>query len=134
MPKTMPSQILVELSSTFAAEIARGGCTLAQDTNAKFEELFGKTVGAGLDERPDAWKPEAERYIVKVVGRIARDACTVANELQGGTVTAQILNDVASDVIAEQQLVCSRAEEMLAKRGAQAFGVKGMFCKSYVVE
>ncbi|HEY6222871.1 MAG TPA: hypothetical protein VIW26_03755, partial [Gemmatimonadales bacterium] len=97
MPGPTVSQILVELSSAFGAEVGRRGCTLASDTKAKFEELFGRTVGAGLGDTTEAWTPSAERYIVKVVGRIAEDACVVARELHHSEVTATILGDTASD-------------------------------------
>lgn len=132
MPSPTLQQILVELSSEFGAEVDRGGCTLAPDTNAKIEEIFGRTVGAALGEAAGAWTPSAERYLVKVVGRIAEDACVVARKLHGDEVTAQILDDAASDVIAEQQLVCQRAEEMAAKKNPAGPPVPlGMFCKTY---
>jgi hypothetical protein len=132
MPGPSVSQILVELSSTFGAEIGRRGCTLAPDANAKFEELFGKTVAAGLGDTTEAWTPSAERYIVKVVGRIAEDACVVARKLHHAEVTGTILGEVASDVIAEQQLVCHRVEEMAAKKNPVAPAVAlGRFCKTY---
>jgi hypothetical protein len=47
-------------------------------------------------------------------------------------VTATILGDAASDIIAEQQRVCHRAEEMVAKKNPVApVVVLGMFCKTY---
>lgn len=130
MPSSTVQQILVELSSAFGAEVDRGGCTLAPDTNAKCEEIFGKTVGSALGETPSVWTPSAERYVVKVVGRIAEDACVVARKLNGDKITAEILDDAASHVIAEQQLVCQRAEGMAAKKNP-AGPVFGVFCKIY---
>ena len=109
--KTDPNDVLLELAVAFGQGILREDCSFDKSAIAMFKKIFSATVAKGMSEKPGLWKEPGRTYVFKVVGKIARCACSTAKHRNQGLISGEILEECALEQIAKEKQVCGYAAE-----------------------
>lgn len=103
-------ELFVDLVYTFGSAAGRTGCRLGPGAAGGMREAFNRVVRQAVEENPEIWTADTQRYVVKQVGRIGRDAARAAIQAGGTEITGEIFAQAAYDLIIQQKLVRDRAQ------------------------